>query len=221
MSKTCTKCGEIKPLDAFYTSTTSKDGKRNVCAECNRLYAREWGRKNSERKKAAMKAWRAANKGHVRTYKALNRERELDQKRERYWAEPEVARAKQRAFYHQNPEPYRTATADWEKRNPGKVAEHRQTEGYKIRHREWEHRRRATKRNTQVGSVGYESILAEHGMVCHICGGCIETMSDLHFDHVVPLARGGTHTAENIRPSHARCNLAKHTHLPEEVALSA
>jgi len=34
-------------------------------------------------------------------------------------------------------------------------------------------------------------------------------MEDLHFDHVVPLSKGGPHTTENIRPSHSTCNLKK------------
>lgn len=46
-------------------------------------------------------------------------------------------------------------------------------------------------------------------MVCHICTCDIESLADLHFDHVVPLAKGGTHTADNIRPAHALCNLRK------------
>lgn len=57
--------------------------------------------------------------------------------------------------------------------------------------------------------MDYAAILAEHGMTCHICTGEIESLTDLHFDHVIPLARGGEHSAANIRPSHAVCNLRK------------
>lgn len=57
--------------------------------------------------------------------------------------------------------------------------------------------------------VDYAAILAEFGMHCHICDTPIPTFADLHFDHVVPLALGGPHHADNIRPSHARCNLQK------------
>lgn len=34
MSKACTKCGETKPLDAFYKHPMMKDGHLNRCAEC-------------------------------------------------------------------------------------------------------------------------------------------------------------------------------------------
>jgi 5-methylcytosine-specific restriction endonuclease McrA len=28
-------------------------------------------------------------------------------------------------------------------------------------------------------------------------------------EHVVPLCKGGTHTWDNVRPAHAKCNFAK------------
>ena len=75
-----------------------------------------------------------------------------------------------------------TVYADWEKRNPVKVS---------MRDRANKGRRRAI-----IGSpdpVNYLLILAEHGMVCHLCTRAIASLDDLHFDHVVPLARGGLH----------------------------
>jgi 5-methylcytosine-specific restriction endonuclease McrA len=78
-------------------------------------------------------------------------------------------------------------------------------------------RRLIQKAATSDGPVDYAAILAEHGMVCHICGRPIGGLSDLHFDHVVPLARGGAHTAGNIRPAHKRCNLSKGARLMSEL----
>ncbi len=40
---------------------------------------------------------------------------------------------------------------------------------------------------------------------------------DLHFDHVIPRARDGRHVQENIRPSHAKCNLRKSNKLMSEL----
>lgn len=50
-------------------------------------------------------------------------------------------------------------------------------------------------------------------MVCHICTEAIASLDDLHFDHVIPLAKGGPHAAENIRPAHAICNIRKSARL--------
>ena len=39
----------------------------------------------------------------------------------------------------------------------------------------------------------------------------------LHIDHGIPLARGGPHTYENLRPAHKRCNQRKHAKLMSEL----
>jgi 5-methylcytosine-specific restriction endonuclease McrA len=114
-------------------------------------------------------------------------------------------RARQADWRERTREARRAQYRAWEKRNPEKVS---------LRDRQNKARRRAV-----IGSpdpVNYALILAEHGMVCHLCGQPIDGMADLHFDHVIPLARGGAHAAENIRPSHKRCNLRKGARLPSE-----
>lgn len=106
-------------------------------------------------------------------------------------------------------------TREWRQANPDKVAAHRQS--WRAAHpdrtrelrRENQARRKARAQATQTNPIDYASILAEHGMICHICGSEIPDTTDLHFDHVIPLARGGVHTNDNIRPSHARCNMRK------------
>lgn len=39
--KTCTKCGEIKPLSEFHRRRQSADGRQSQCAECVRSYINE------------------------------------------------------------------------------------------------------------------------------------------------------------------------------------
>jgi 5-methylcytosine-specific restriction endonuclease McrA len=40
-----------------------------------------------------------------------------------------------------------------------------------------------------------------------------------HFDHVIPLSRGGRHSTENIQLAHPFCNWSKNDKLPEEIHL--
>jgi hypothetical protein len=71
--------------------------------------------------------------------------------------------------------------------------------------------RKRRKHGAIVNEADYAAILAEFGMVCHICGLEIKSMKDLHFDHVIPLAKEGPHSRKNIKPAHSTCNLRKHT----------
>jgi HNH endonuclease len=81
-----------------------------------------------------------------------------------------------------------------------------------------EMKRYALKLGSQVEPVDYEVIVAVHGMMCHLCKLPILTRADLQMDHVIPLARGGSHTYGNIRPSHGLCNRRKHAKLMSELA---
>ena len=115
-------------------------------------------------------------------------------------------RATRRIYLEKNREHVNAVFKDWEARNPQKVS---------LRDRRNKANRRAAK---QGETLDYELIIAEHGMVCHICARPIE-WADLHMDHVIPFGGGhnGTHTYDNVRPSHNRCNLRKGTKLMSEI----
>lgn len=87
--KQCTKCGEVKPLEAFGKRKASKDGLRSECRKCkahsadtyreaNREQERErakaWYEGNREQHATSMKTWREANRPRrnalIRAYKA-------------------------------------------------------------------------------------------------------------------------------------------------------
>ena len=63
-------------------------------------------------------------------------------------------------------------------------------------------------------------VLVTYGKNCHICNSLIDLKASrrvgvgdwflgLHIDHLTPIAKGGADTLENVRPSHAICNLKK------------
>jgi 5-methylcytosine-specific restriction endonuclease McrA len=76
-----------------------------------------------------------------------------------------------------------------------------------------EARRRALKRATSVGPVDYVAIVYKFGLNCHLCRQPI-AWSDLEFDHVIPLSKGGSHTQSNIKPAHRTCNRRKYNKTP-------
>ena len=60
--KTCTKCGEEKPLDSFPKQAAGKLGLSSQCRACNIARSRKWRENNRERHKASVANWCAKNK---------------------------------------------------------------------------------------------------------------------------------------------------------------
>jgi 5-methylcytosine-specific restriction endonuclease McrA len=58
----------------------------------------------------------------------------------------------------------------------------------------------------------WKTILAAAGHACIYC----RHDGDLSMDHLIPIARGGPHTAENVAPACLPCNLSKHAQTEEE-----
>jgi 5-methylcytosine-specific restriction endonuclease McrA len=81
-------------------------------------------------------------------------------------------------------------------------------------------RRRTRLAGTVVEVIERAKLIAEHGMVCHICTEAIESLSMLELDHAIPVALDGPTTYENIRPSHRTCNRRKGARLLSELLAS-
>lgn len=77
----------------------------------------------------------------------------------------------------------------------------------------WAEKRRATILGSKIGPINYKTLLA--GGICGICQEPI--IGKYHFDHIIPLSRGGAHTQDNLQLTHPKCNLAKGTKLMTEM----
>ena len=81
--------------------------------------------------------------------------------------------------------------------------------------RESEHKRRARKTAAFVAPVNRQQVYKRDGYRCHICGGKAKMDAVVPhpkaptLDHVIPLARGGTHEPLNCRLAHFMCNALK------------
>lgn len=151
-------------------------------------------------------------------------------------AQAAEARLRAQAWRANNRDQHQEYARNWNQENPDRrriieerryenrdrVSENARTAAYKRAHpaqrRESEGRRRAQKLKTQIGPVNLNAILQQYGLWCHICGKEISP-ADLHFDHVVPLSRGGAHVEKNIKPAHSACNYWKNDRLMEELPL--
>jgi len=59
--KTCTKCGQTKPLTQYNLEKRGRDGRRAKCKECDRARSRAWYEANAEHVRAKARAWNEAN----------------------------------------------------------------------------------------------------------------------------------------------------------------
>ncbi len=91
--KTCTKCGEAKPLTAFNRQAGTKDGLKYLCRECHKLQhrqysalnattevqrARTWNAQNPEAKATHQAAWRTKNRDRVAALTAKRKAAKLN-----------------------------------------------------------------------------------------------------------------------------------------------
>lgn len=66
MLKTCSKCHEIKLIDAFNNDSKTTDGKKTQCKECTRAYNREYMRSYNEPYKSSPKGRAMQTLSHTR-----------------------------------------------------------------------------------------------------------------------------------------------------------
>lgn len=82
VSKTCTKCGELKPFSDFGKRAASRDGHQHRCRTCfaawhasrkalRKVAAASWYRRNKEAHNARNRAWR---ENHRDAHQEMNRE---------------------------------------------------------------------------------------------------------------------------------------------------
>lgn len=136
-------------------------------------------------------------------------------------ANPEHARAINRASRERHAESANARTEAWKRANPEAVRRHRQAD-YE-RHKPRFHFN-ALKRKLQKKANGSAPrLLADllelyrtRGGRCAYCGGGVDGKRGLHLDHVIPLALGGPDTLENLVGACAKCNRAKWANDPVE-----
>ena len=82
MSKTCTKCGETKPLDDFHRNKTGAGGRRPDCKECVRECSRRYYEENRDKRLECSRRYYEENRDKVREYKRSYYEESRDKVRE-------------------------------------------------------------------------------------------------------------------------------------------
>lgn len=133
-------------------------------------------------------------------------------------SQPEARHAYNAAYWLKNKERLAESNRRWyeahqeEERAKGRE---RAARRYQANPEIWQDKnsqRRARIRSGQVEPVNLQEVWVRDGGKCQICGRKVnQGLKFPHplsrsWDHIVPLSRGGAHTATNLRLTHLRCN---------------
>lgn len=96
---------------------------------------------------------------------------------------------------------------------------YRQSEHGKLIKQEYQHKRRALKKQSG-GKFTAEDIKLLMNNQSSKCVYCYTNITDVyHIDHVLPLSKGGTNSPDNLQLLCPTCNLSKGAKLPEIFAM--
>ena len=177
--------------------------KRHQYYLSNRQYfldlKRTWEKNNREKKNATNRAWYLKNKDSVRP------------KRNAYQNRMRPRYADKARIYNASLSPDRLArkrqkTKEWHQRNPQfKRARDAHRRALKV----------AAKINLSGIQEWFKAVKSKKTFTCYYCCNSFD-VKKVHFDHIVPLSRGGPHSVENLCTSCVTCNSSKHAKMPHE-----
>lgn len=234
--KFCISCKNLLSLDDFSVfSNTKKDGSKQAahrnqckacikrlnlerntkrpelstdvkkkCSKCDEEKLLKHFSKDSNSKYGRRSLCKECEQKQKRDYRAANPERMSQIEKKRYAAHREDRNKRTRNYYMSHREEVLEVVKAWRAANILKC-------------RAIGRRREARKKKVSTENVNYSNILERDGMHCYICEQDILPHHSLHFDHIIPLVRGGAHSEENIKPTHAQCNLRKNSKLLSEL----
>lgn len=218
--KTCTKCGEVKPLSGYHRAPKGLYGHTAQCKACRNAYQRTYLRRlKAERVEPATPTEKTCTGcGETKPYTEYHRNAsskdglrsrckacQSARRKAYYAANREAALACRKAYYEANRERYLARHAErWETDPEYRARRKAATTRY--------HRLLASAKQEPYTR---ESIFARDGWTCGLCGEPIDR--DLRapdpgspsIDHVIPLSRGGDDTPANVQAAHFGCNSGK------------
>lgn len=227
--KTCTKCGEAKSEAEFGKKADSRDGLQARCKACRKAANKAWYEANRGKAIEYSAAYRAAHPERVcaanAAWRAENPERKREMHKAWYEANRGRVRAAGKAWAEANPEKVLASKVKWKEANPGKhlaqgaawrkANQERYRAGiikWNMENPEVVRRYKQNRRARKLAAGGTLSrglagrLLVEQKGLCACCG---RPLTEWHLDHIVPLAKGGPNTDDNVQLLLPRCNLRK------------
>jgi 5-methylcytosine-specific restriction endonuclease McrA len=224
-TKQCTVCGIVKPVDAF--SPQRLRGKvyiQSRCRECVARIKREKRAADTTLRHPKLPYWDKQSQQTVRQCSYCNLIKpitEYSAHRGKYRSRCKVCEtAIRKEKTAKNPQYIRDSAKRYAKRHPERVASRfkrwRQADPQKDRDRQAV--RYARKKGAPiVEKISRQAIIERDNSTCYLCHRHLKP-TEITLDHVIPLVRGGTHTADNLRVACRSCNCRKGAKLLDQAA---
>lgn len=196
-TKRCSKCGLEKSLDCFTIVRNRKHGRYSICRECKSVYDARYRQKNAEKIAKFQHEYWINNQEKIKIkfnhwYKEnTNRAQETGKR----WAKKNASKVRkyQKQWRQENQDWLKQYHQEYSKNHPEQALAHLRN-------------RRAKKRNAEITlkPKEWKEIKRSYNDRCVYCGKLAISQ-----DHVIPMIRGGSHTADNVVPACISCNSSK------------
>jgi hypothetical protein len=205
-TKICSMCKKELPLMSFSKHKSSKNGIRSYCKECAKGYKNKWDEENRDKNLAYKKQY---NKEHAlqnieysKQYRIEHLEHCREYDKQRYQSMKEEKKIyshnKCREYYKEHRENIIKKVKQYTILNREKTKVYKKKN--KLLRKEISSNLPCTFTSSQ-----WEECLAYFDNKCAYC----DTETNMTQDHVIPVTKGGSYTADNIIPTCCSCNSSK------------
>ena len=189
----------VKSDEIKARSKAWKEANPERARETRRQYVQERKEEIAEKRREYYVAHRDRENGQSLKWKKENPEKAKEHGR-RYAQKHQGERVGyNRQYYKDNCEERKAKIREWQKKNPEKFKAYLRTRKARIRGAEV----------CDFTAEQWDEILAKSDYRCAYCGRRFSKECRPTQDHVIPLSKGGHHTASNIVPACLSCNCRK------------
>ena len=216
--KTCMKCGEAKPHDAYSKRAKSADGLSYDCKACRSSSGKAYYEANKpqilKKNAAHVAAHPAATKAAVVRWQKKNAAHLTQYNKEWRASKPgNIGAEYALADYYRHKEKRLTAARSWRQANPDIVRD--LAAAYRVKNpeliaalkRNYKARKKAAP-GTHTGDDVKALYASQNGYCANSCCS-LDLGGGYHVDHIQPLSKGGSNYPENLQLLCPSCNLSK------------
>ncbi len=205
--KRCTKCLKIYGFKSFYKAKFGKHGLQSVCKNCQNSQIKKWAKtkKGKSSKKASCKKYRTSNHGKIK--RSEYRKSDAGKKSQLRWRNS--PKGKRYSLKYSTSDKRKSVSKRHYENGKGKASNLRYSRTQKGIENlaRGVHKRRSRLSNviSDLTADQWLEIKLRQKFRCAICG----RKKSLTRDHIIPISKGGHHTASNIQGLCRPCNSRK------------